>query len=551
MARTFQRLTFNVESPVVRHEMLDGRKHIVVPVAMLEEGIWKSNGVKTLYRKPELARSTSTFDHKPIVVYHPKKKGKRITACDPNILNTRKVGIMLQTTQDDKLRTEAWIDPEAADRVDKRIMRAVNERKVMEMSTGLFADDDGPGEYNGEEYDNEATNIVGDHLALLPDKIGAYPVAKGGGFMRCNEATNEEPESIREAYQRTLRCNLARSGVEIKDNELSFTSVSRQLNDLLSSKYGEPGKYWSGCVHEVFSNYVVFSMDGSSSEMYMLDYVVKDDEVQLKGEASEVKRVVEYKANEKTYTCNSSGDLILLETEAIMPQFDKKVHLASLKAGGWTDVELVELGKLPDAVLQGVVPKSAPEIIDNEDEDEVTSPPPKKKVAAKKKAVANAGPDDDDDDNAGRAEQLGFDELLERAKPETREAIQNMLEDQQEQRSKLIKELKTNEAKVEFEDAYLSKKSVKELRMMVTLAKGSPKKKGKDEFSEGFRLPPVFVGNEGGGDQEELDIDNEGDEQAEPPLVAPRAFKTNEQREEEAEAAAAKVKVTAGKKKTA
>lgn len=186
----FQVMTCNLSKSKVRHETLDGKKYRVCPGALITEGVHKSEGgLSILYTAEQLGNMPSRWDHKPLVVYHPKENGKAVTACNPAVLESRGCGFFLNTHFDDKLRTEMWFDDEKTKKVDPRVSDALDNETLMEISTGLYMDIDlTPGEYKGVKYDGIAMNFAPDHVAILPDKVGACSIAAGGGMMRINEA---------------------------------------------------------------------------------------------------------------------------------------------------------------------------------------------------------------------------------------------------------------------------------------------------------------------------------------------------------------------------
>jgi hypothetical protein len=51
------------------------------------------------------------------------------------------------------------------------------------------------GTLNGMEYGRIARNLMPDHLAILPDKIGACSIADGAGLLR-NSLYVEEPLGV-------------------------------------------------------------------------------------------------------------------------------------------------------------------------------------------------------------------------------------------------------------------------------------------------------------------------------------------------------------------
>lgn len=164
----------------------DGRDYIVCPMTMITVGVLNGSQGAVYYPAEELAKVPAVWNTKPVVVYHPFNG----SATDPNELERRAIGMIMNATfKGNKLTAEAWIDPVKADRIDNRIMAAIENGKVLEVSTGLFTDSlPTRGEYNGKAYDAIAYNYRPDHLAILPDKIGACSVADGCGLMQLNEA---------------------------------------------------------------------------------------------------------------------------------------------------------------------------------------------------------------------------------------------------------------------------------------------------------------------------------------------------------------------------
>lgn len=174
----------------VRKADLEGRPHLVVPMVMITEGVHQGSAGPLLYPGEELAKTPAVWNHKPIVVYHPEANGVGVSACDPAVLNTRKVGLILNTKYEgNKLKAEAWVEEERLKAVDQRVMDAIVANSTMELSTGLFTDNiEESGEWNGKAYGEIARNYRPDHLAILPDQEGACSVADGAGFLRLNQA---------------------------------------------------------------------------------------------------------------------------------------------------------------------------------------------------------------------------------------------------------------------------------------------------------------------------------------------------------------------------
>lgn len=191
----------------VTTQTLEGREYLSVPTAMLAPGVWPGSQGPIRYEASELQKYPGVWDHKPIVVYHPQINGEGVSACKPEVLDAQKIGIILQSHFDGKLRCNAWIDIEKANRVDDRIIDAIENSKTLEVSTGLFSDYQmESGVVNGKEYCATAINLKPDHLAILPDKVGAYAVADGAGLLQLNELSHS---NVRAALRAAI---LARFG---------------------------------------------------------------------------------------------------------------------------------------------------------------------------------------------------------------------------------------------------------------------------------------------------------------------------------------------------
>jgi hypothetical protein len=280
----FQRLTFNIGGGV-RFDKLDGEDCIVVDTNMLAPGVWAGSGGPLLYTEDELTDNVDAWNHMPIVVYHPTAAdGTGVSARDPVVLNTRGVGVILNTHYSEKLKTQSWMKIRRLNEVDKRILDTLKAGKQVEVSTGLYTINEGPeGEYNGQKYVAKATKFRPDHLAILPDKVGAYSVKAGGGMLQLNES--REPERTQRILHRGLEEHLKAIGVTVTANEMSFTDVSRALSDALATKFGRPGQYWDGYLCEVYPDYVVYRSE--DNKLYKIGYSSDGSSVALTGDPVE------------------------------------------------------------------------------------------------------------------------------------------------------------------------------------------------------------------------------------------------------------------------
>ena len=263
----FNQIIANVAGKV-REESLEGRPHLVAPVAMLAEGVWPGSKGPVFYPWDQVIRNEAGWDHKPVVMYHPSLNGKPVTACDPEVLNNQSVGRLLRTKgASGKLRSEAWLDIARLEVVEKgaEVLANLRAGTPVEVSTGLGADlVEESGIWNMTAYGLKAVNYVPDHLALLPDRVGAYSLADGGGLL--------------------------------VTNELSFSATECAVRKAIAGKVGKPGEYWDGWIEDVFPDRVVYWYDGN---LYQIGYRVSaTDQVTLEGEPKPVVRVTEYRTTE-------------------------------------------------------------------------------------------------------------------------------------------------------------------------------------------------------------------------------------------------------------
>lgn len=169
----------------VRRERLGGRSYYVVPVTMIVPGVLSGNQGALYYPPEEVSKNHTAWNNVPIVLKHPVENGRAISARDPKVLNESAVGMVLRTNVKRNLTSEAWIDINRANKVDPRIVKRIEARKPIEISTGLFLDQkDAPrgSAYRGRRYDRVAVNYRPDHLAILLDEPGACSVSDGCGL---------------------------------------------------------------------------------------------------------------------------------------------------------------------------------------------------------------------------------------------------------------------------------------------------------------------------------------------------------------------------------
>lgn len=208
-----------------RRAELEGRPHLVVDaVIMVDDVVANGSEGAFLYPSELNKRKVKDWNGVPIVVYHPKKGKKFASARTAAAYNSQKVGVVLNSAHDGKLKVEAWFDEERTKKIDKRVYNNILNAVPTEVSTGLEEVEFDPtaGEMNGERYNGVIVNYLADHLAVLPDQKGACSLAMGAGLF-ANEL-HEEFVGNRD-FSADKRKDLAKTGAALPDGSYPIETV--------------------------------------------------------------------------------------------------------------------------------------------------------------------------------------------------------------------------------------------------------------------------------------------------------------------------------------
>jgi hypothetical protein len=263
-------MTLNLQGASTRYEQLDGKQYLVVPAVALGEGVHSGSEGPLYYPQNEIDKFPWSWNSKPFVLEHPVVNGEGVSACQPSILAAQGLGfIMNGRTEGGQLKMEAWTDEDKWRKVHPGSLEEIKKGNMVEVSTGLYHDThEAPGTWNGQSYVGTVHNIVPDHLALLPDRTGAYSVNKGGGLLRNAEKTAETGPS--------------------------FDDIREQIRGLLRESKAKPFSTDSDLycwVQDVFPKFAIYECKDKS---YKIGYKLKAGKVALDGEPEEVRKVTSY-----------------------------------------------------------------------------------------------------------------------------------------------------------------------------------------------------------------------------------------------------------------
>lgn len=487
--KKFRTVTIKAKAKMVRNDRMSDRDYLVVPMVMLTEGVHEGSEGAYYYPPNEIAKRIALWNAKPVVVYHPSEP----SACTPEVLNTRQIGIIMNTQWDGKnnrLTAEAWLEKDRISKVDERVMEAIDNEETLELSTGLMADsDEEPGEWNGEKFNGTLFNFGPDHLAVLPDQVGACSVDDGAGFIR--NSTDPEfqvvqmlrPDGI-EAVFVELERQVANKKIKKGDkwyvysedgkkklggpydsegeaekrlgqveyfkkkhpkNELSQNTVRDQLQKAIAIK----GEYrW---VEDVYDNYFIWSSDAG---LYKQEYEIDGDDVKVIGVATKVIRKFTYETvkNEQTKTIVNQENHTMEVKEII----DGLIANKSFQEG---DREM--LSGLKPAVLEKLLANTKPPEPTKKEEPKT---PQNQMEAPKAKSVA---------------------EYLADAPEDVRLTLMNAMEAQSAEKDRLIGVITKNPQNT-FSAEWLKTQDLKFLQNLSKLAAVPAKEEPKD---------PRFVSN--------------------------------------------------------
>jgi hypothetical protein len=283
-----------------RYETMQEHVYMVVPVVMMVEGVHSGSHGPVLHLANELGRFPESWNGIPVTINHPQNAdGNYVSANSPDILESWAVGQIFNSRIDgDSLKAEAWIDVEKCQAISPETLQRISDGEILEVSVGVFSDEEtSDGEFNGETYRAIARNHRPNHLAILPDNVGACSVNDGCGIRTNQKGGKEMDVIINNANVEQARKELATMGYII--NESGFGELSNKAQMKLNSMDSATQSCY---LEEMFENelvYKVYQYDpnggGRSVKFFKQGYQENAaGDIEFTGEAVQVKRVVEY-----------------------------------------------------------------------------------------------------------------------------------------------------------------------------------------------------------------------------------------------------------------
>lgn len=174
----------------------NGREYVVVSMTSVVPGVLNGSKGPLYYPPEETSRNVRQWDETTIVVYHPSDPvtGQPLPVNDARVPDESKIGVLRNSRYVDSLKHDGWFDVQKTEAYDRKlvsqgkppILPRLLAGEPVELSTGLFTDNVAapPGylDHTGSPYSGLiAKNYRRDHLAVLPDQVGACSIVAGCG----------------------------------------------------------------------------------------------------------------------------------------------------------------------------------------------------------------------------------------------------------------------------------------------------------------------------------------------------------------------------------
>lgn len=173
----------------LERRQMDGREYAVAPAVLIKAGVLNGQ----LVPAEEIAAFVEAWNGRPIPVRHPQVNGQYVTANSPEILEASAIGQVFNAVMDgDALKGELWIDTAKVAALGGEaltVFAKMEAGQIVELSTAYFCDTEPTSGYHkGIYFEGVQRDLRPDHLALLPNEVGACSVVDGCGAPRVNVA---------------------------------------------------------------------------------------------------------------------------------------------------------------------------------------------------------------------------------------------------------------------------------------------------------------------------------------------------------------------------
>lgn len=307
-----QLVSHRLTGTTVRRATWEGREYLVVPVVAVRGAVLNGE----LCPAEEIGRYPDAWNGIPVTINHPRRNGRDVSANDPELLATYGIGRFWHASFDgDRLRGEAWIDIEKCRQLGGEALQALQQLEQgqpLDVSTAYWRDvQEGSGVWGGRSYQGIQRNLRPDHLALLPNAVGACSWQDGCGAPRVHK-TNRKEVTSKSVFAKKLLSNLA-GALGLRVQEMSHEEIEDALRQALRNPTGFEDRW--AFIHAIYDDFVVYDDQppGVAPRLVRRTYSIDAETNQVTlGEPEAVRRVVTYEpidpASNQGGTARQQGD---------------------------------------------------------------------------------------------------------------------------------------------------------------------------------------------------------------------------------------------------
>ncbi len=353
-------------------ETIDRKPHIVVRgITPVVDDIVMN---RKLYPAAEIEKAYNTLERNPMPLGHPKVDGKHVSARDVRAVNEYHVGAWLQNVSHEggKVTGDMYVNRQYAESSEKgkRLINRLDEMiagtnsEPIHISTGLlYSGIAANGESKGKKYNEIATNMMFDHVAVLLDEPGAGTPSDGVGIF-----VNSEGEEVEiEVALLSDAADCTREGLLNKTkffftnaSNFSFDDIQRAISDKLHEGRADDKWLWP---ESVWPDSFIYR---DEAKYFKQKYLIDDD-----GKAVFVGEPVEVVRKPIEYEIKTNGDKDPMKELII-----NALQAAGKPTEGKSDAELM------DAYNQLAAEKAAAKKEGEDEIDPATGKPKKKEQAS-------------------------------------------------------------------------------------------------------------------------------------------------------------------------
>lgn len=353
-------------------ETIDRKPHIVVRgITPVVDDIVMN---RKLYPAAEIEKAYNTLERNPMPLGHPKVDGKHVSARDVRAVNEYHVGAWLQNVSHEggKVTGDMYVNRQYAESSEKgkRLINRLDEMiagtnsEPIHISTGLlYSGIAANGESKGKKYNEIATNMMFDHVAVLLDEPGAGTPSDGVGIF-----VNSEGEEVEiEVALLSDAADCTREGLLNKTkffftnaSNFSFDDIQRAISDKLHEGRADDKWLWP---ESVWPDNFIYR---DEAKYFKQKYLIDDD-----GKAVFVGEPVEVVRKPIEYEIKTNG-----ENDPMKELIINALQAAGKPTEGKSDAELM------DAYNQLAAEKAAAKKDGGDEIDPATGKPKKKEQAS-------------------------------------------------------------------------------------------------------------------------------------------------------------------------